>query len=229
MGKMNLLLEFLDFFLPRICPSCKEKLELDEKCVCSDCLNKILPADPTRIKFEYQKKFITKGIISGFTSLYVFEKDKELQKIIHAMKYENNFRIGETLGRLLGDKLLNETGMNIDLIIPVPLHHLKKSERGYNQSFYIAKGVNRKLNLEMDTRSVRRIKYTETQTSMHIREREKNISGAFKVKNSKNISGKNVLIIDDVITSGSTVSECGKVLLENGAAKIYSASLAIAD
>jgi ComF family protein len=230
MGKMNLLFEFLDFFLPRICPSCKEKLELDEKCVCSDCLDKILPADPTRIKFEYQKKFLAKGIISGFTSLYIFEKDKEIQRIIHSMKYENNFRIGETLGRLLGDKLLNETGMkNPDLIIPVPLHHLKKSERGYNQSYYISRGVNTKLQLEMDTRSIKRIKYTETQTSMHIREREKNISGAFKVKNNNKISGKNILIIDDVITSGNTVSEFGRTLKQNGAGTIYAASLAIAD
>ena len=227
---MQLLSEFFDFFLPRICPSCKNKLELNERSVCSACLDKILPADPTRIRFEYQKKFLTKGIISGFTSLYVFEKDKELQKIIHAMKYENNFRIGETLGKLLGDKLRNEfSNQNPDLILPVPLHHLKKSERGYNQSFYIAKGVNRKLNLAIDERSVKRIKYTETQTSMNIRKREKNIEGAFKVKRTNNISSKNILIIDDVITSGNTVSEFGRILKENGAATIYAASLAIAD
>ena len=227
---MHFLSEFFDFFLPRICPSCKNKLKLSEKCVCSACLSKILPADSTRISFEFQKKFLSKGIISGFTSIYVFEKDKELQRIIHAMKYDNNFRIGETLGKLLGDKLLNEISVkNFDLIIPVPLHHLKKSERGYNQSYYISKGVNRKLNLVLDERSVKRIKYTETQTSMNIREREKNISGAFKVKRINNISGKNILIIDDVITSGNTVSELGRILKKNGAAIIYAASLAIAD
>ena len=227
---MHLLSEFFDVFLPRICPSCKNKLQLKEECICSDCLNKILPTDSTRIRYEFQKKFQSKGIISGFTSLYVFEKDKELQRIIHSMKYGNNFRIGETLGKLLGDKLLNEIQTrNLDLIIPVPLHHLKKSERGYNQSFYISKGVNRKLKLVLDKRSVKRIKYTETQTSMNIREREKNISGAFKVKSINNISGKNILIIDDVITSGNTVSEFGKILKKNGAGTIYAASLAIAD
>jgi ComF family protein len=227
---MHLLSEFFDFFLPRICPSCKNKLELNEECICSNCLKKILPADSTRIRFEFQKKFLTKGIISGFTSLFVFEKDKELQRIIHAMKYENNFRIGETLGKLLGDKLQNEINFpHLDLIIPVPLHHLKKSERGYNQSFYIAKGVDSKLSLVLDKRSTKRIKYTETLTSMNIREREKNISGAFKVNRIHNISGKNILIIDDVITSGNTVSEFGRTLKENGAATIYAASLAIAD
>jgi competence protein ComFC len=227
---MHLLSEFFDFFLPRICPSCKNKLELNEECVCSNCLKKILPADSTRIRFEFQKKFQSRGIISGFTSLYVFEKDKELQRIIHSMKYENNFRVGEFLGRQLGDKLVYEIPIqDLDLIIPVPLHHLKKSERGYNQSFYISKGVNKKLNLILDKRSVKRIKYTETQTSMNIREREKNIAGAFRVKRTNNISGKNILIIDDVITSGNTVSEFGRILKENGAATIYAASIAIAD
>jgi len=227
---LNFLSEVFDFFLPRICPACKNKLEVAEKSICTPCLTKILPADSTRIRFEYQKKFLPKGIISGFTSLYVFEKDKELQRIIHAMKYESNFRIGETLGRLLGDKLQNEMNFkDLDLIIPVPLHHLKKSERGYNQSFYIAKGVNRRLCLALDERCVKRIKYTETQTSMNIKEREKNIAGAFKVRDRNNIEGKNILIVDDVITSGNTVSEFGRTLKENGAGTIYAASIAIAD
>lgn len=173
---------------------------------------------------------MSKGIISGFTSLFVFEKDKELQRIIHSLKYENNFKIGEILGRLLGYKLLNEIRfLALDLIIPVPLHHLKKSERGYNQSFYITKGVNSKLKLILDQKSIKRIKYTETQTSMNICEREKNISGAFEVKRINNISGKNILIIDDVITSGNTVSEFGRTLKDHGASTIYAASLAIAD
>jgi ComF family protein len=227
---MHLISEFVDLILPRICPSCMNKLSLNEISVCYECLGKILPADSTRIKYEFQKKFRYKGIISGFTSLYVFEKDKEIQKIIHAMKYGNNFRIGETLGKLLGNKLLNQIeNLNFDLIIPVPLHRLKKSERGYNQSFYIAKGVNNILKLTNDNKSVKRVKYTETQTSMNILEREKNISGAFKVRDENNISGKNILIIDDVITSGNTVSELGNTLKGKGARNIYAASLAIAD
>jgi competence protein ComFC len=146
------------------------------------------------------------------------------------MKYGNNFRAGEYFGKLLGDKLLPEgKAWGLDLIIPVPLHSLKRSERGYNQSYYISKGVNRKLGLMIDNGSVKRIKYTETQTSMNIIKREKNVAGAFKVRGSNNIEGKNILIIDDVITSGSTVAELGKTLKEKGAGIIYAASLAIAD
>lgn len=228
--KFHIISEFFDLFLPRICPSCNDKLKSNEECICSMCLNKILPADPTRIRFEFQKKFSSKGIISGFTSLFVFEKDKELQRIIHSLKYENNFKIGETLGKLLGIKLLNEFPVkDFELIIPVPLHRLKKSERGYNQSYYISKGVNRKLILELDTRSVKRIKYTDTQTSMNILERERNISRAFKARNADKIAGRNILLIDDVITTGATLSECGRALKDIGAGKVYAASIAIAD
>ena len=153
-----------------------------------------------------------------------------MQRIIHSLKYENNFRVGEILGRMLGHKLLNDIkSPSPDLILPVPLHHLKKSERGYNQSFYISKGVNKILNLALNDKSAKRIKYTETQTSMNIKERERNIAGAFQVRSSKSIAGKNILIIDDVITSGNTVSEFGRILKKNGAGTIYAASLAIAD
>lgn len=76
---------------------------------------------------------------------------------------------------------------------------------------------------------VKRIKYTESQTTMNLNEREENISGAFKVKNQKTVSGKNILLLDDVITTGATISECGKMLLESGANKIFAVSIAIAD
>lgn len=225
---MSFFSDIFDFFLPRLCPSCGNKLNSGEESICVDCLLQIKPASPARISLDFQKMFKSKGIIFGFTSLYIFEKDKEIQKIIHAIKYQNRFRTGELLGKLLGEKILNEN-WDIDLIIPVPLHHLKKVERGYNQSFYIAWGVNKILAKKLDDKSLKRIKYTETQTAMNIVERVENISGAFAVKHKNNISGKNILIIDDVITTGATVSECGSVLLDNGAAKIYTASLAIAD
>jgi len=220
--------DIFDFFLPRLCPSCGNKLNSGEESICVDCLLQIKPASTSRLSHDFLKMFKPKGIISGFTSLYIFEKDKEIQKIIHAIKYQKRFRTGELLGKLLGEKIQNEN-WDIDLIIPVPLHHLKKAERGYNQSFYIAWGVNKILRRQFDEKSLKRIKYTETQTAMNIVERVENISGAFAVKHKNNIRGKNILLIDDVITTGATVTECASVLIDNGAAKVYTASLAIAD
>lgn len=227
---MNYLTEVFDFFLPRFCFSCKRKLLSTEEVVCPECLSKIKLADSERLTQEFNRKFLNKKIISGFVSLYVFEKDKELQHIIHSLKYNQRFLVGKFLGKKLGDSIksiLNE--WSIDIIVPVPLHHLKKAERGYNQSFYIAKGISETAKLPINNRIIKRKKFTQSQTTMNLIERQDNINGAFKIKNGEKLSGKNVLLIDDVITTGATTSECGKVLLDRGVNKIYAASVAIAD
>ena len=226
----SILTEILDFILPRFCPSCNKKLSPDESTICPECLNKIQVASSDRLDHEQNRKFLTKNIISGFTSLYVFEKDKELQKIIHSLKYNQRFLIGKFLGELLGNARVQKiSGWQIDFIIPVPLHHLKKADRGYNQSLYIAKGISKSIGMPIKNRILKRQRFTQSQTTMNLKEREENISGAFVVRNTKKLKGKNVLLIDDVITTGATTNECGKVLLEGGAIKVYAASVAIAD
>jgi ComF family protein len=227
---MDFITNIFDFFLPRFCPSCKIKLLPPDKFVCSSCLNNIKHADEKRLKLEFERKFCDKKIVTGFYSLFVFEKDKELQYIIHSIKYKGRFLIGTFLGHELGKKIKSEIqGWNINLILPVPLHQLKKAERGYNQSFYIAKGLSRELNIPIASRILRRKKYTQSQTKMNLIERQQNIDAAFRIKNREKIKGENILLIDDVITTGATISECGKVLLDSGAKRIYAASVAIAD
>ena len=229
---MNLsaITSFFDFFLPRFCISCNKKLLTDEIVVCPDCLERIKLAEDERIKSEFGRKFSSNGIISDFISLYVFEKDKDLQHIIHSLKYNNKFLTGKFLGSVLSVHLKHRISeWEIDFIIPVPLHHLKKAERGYNQSFYIAKGLGKGLNIPVAERFIKRKKFTESQTTMNLKERQENIEGAFKVKKNLNFEGKNILLVDDVITTGSTIGECGKVLLKVGANKVYAVSVAIAD
>jgi ComF family protein len=162
--------------------------------------------------------------------MFVFEMDKELQHAIHSLKYEKKFLIGVFLGKMLAEEIkTHRTNWKIDLIIPIPLHHLKKAERGYNQSLYIAKGLNKVLQCKYSDRVIKRIRYTESQTGLNMVERLENISEAFKIRNKKLIQGKTILLVDDVITTGATISECGKILLESGAQKVYAASIAIAD
>ncbi|NWF88998.1 MAG: ComF family protein [Ignavibacteriaceae bacterium] len=226
----NYLTEFLDFILPRFCPGCKNKLTSLERVVCTNCLSKLKPVEPDLIKTEYQRKFESKKIISGFISQYIFEKDKELQHIVHALKYDKKFLIGKFLGENLGKTFVARfKDWNINLIIPVPLHHLKKAERGFNQSYYIAKGISITTGITLDVKAVKRFRFTQSQTTMTLREREENIEGAFKVRKTENVKGKNVLLVDDVMTTGATISECGRVLLNAGANRIYAATVALAD
>ena len=229
-GETNLLTSLLDLFLPRFCCACKNKLRSNEDTMCVSCLTKIQIATEDRLKREFDRKFLNKNIVSDFFSLFVFEKDKELQHAIHSLKYENKFPVGIFLGKTLGNEIKkNRPDWIIDFIIPIPLHQLKKAERGYNQSFYIAKGLGRTTKILYSDRIVKRKKYTESQTTMTLIEREENISEAFKVRNKNAVKGKSILLVDDVITTGATISECGKILLEAGAKNIYAASVAIAD
>ncbi len=226
----NLIRSLFDFFLPRFCPACKTKLGNLEEVICNNCFSSIQLASKERLQFEYEKKFVQENLISGFYSHFVFEKDKALQHLIHSLKYEKRFQNGYFLGKTIANGLIpffNE--WKIDLIIPIPLHPIKKAVRGYNQSTYIAKGISAITSVPYNQKLLKRIRNTSSQTTMTLVERKENINNAFKASNEKVITGKNLLLIDDVITTGATTSECAKVLLEAGANKVYAASVAIAD
>lgn len=226
---MKLLKEALDFFLPRICISCEEKLKENEQCICSNCLSSIPKTDKDLLLKEYNRKFKKENIITDFLSLYLFEKDKVLQSVIHDLKYNGNIQAGFFLGELAGKYFYNEIlRWNPDYLIPVPLYYLKKAERGYNQSYYISKAISKIVNIPIKTSVLKRTRYTQSQTELSLEERKINVCGAFSVKKKNLIRNRAFLIVDDVITTGATISECGKVLLESGASKIYALSIALA-
>ena len=217
-----------DFFLPRICPGCNKKLSVEEKPVCVDCLSSILIADEDRLHNEFDKNFGSTKVIKDFYSKFVFETDKTLQQIIHALKYKKQFKLGVFLGELVAEGIKTKD-WQIDLIIPVPIHHLKKAERGYNQSDYLAQGLSKSLNIPYSGKSIKRIKYTDSQTKLKMKERALNVSNAFKVRQPKKVSGKNILVVDDVCTTGATLLECGIALNKSGASSVYACSVAIAE
>ena len=225
----SIILTGLDFFLPNSCQACGSKILLEEVLLCRDCFSRLEAVNEDFAAEQYERHFSEDAFISGFCSMYKFEKDSPLQTILHNMKYRNNFRNGINLGQLVAgqnkDRLIS---WNPDLIVPVPLHRVKKAERGYNQAFYIAKGISRNVNVNLNDRIMRRKKLTETQTKLHIDERKVNVENAFEVRNIARIKDKTILLVDDVITTGSTVNECAKVLLSSGAKKIYAASVALA-
>jgi len=216
-----------DFFLPRICPGCNIKISDHNEPVCSDCLNSIQTADSDRIDFEFKKNFDSSKVIKDFHSKYIFETDKTLQHIIHALKYNRQFKLGMFLGKILGEEIRSKK-WSIDLIIPVPIHHLRKAERGYNQTDYVAKGLSSSLKIPYSTKLLKRKRHTESQTKLNMNERAQNVSNAFKVSATKKVKGKNILLVDDICTTGATLLECAVVLHNVGAASIYASSIAIA-
>ncbi len=113
------------------------------------------------------------------------------------------------------------------MIIPVPLHKLKKAERGYNQAFYIAAGIARRTGAKVKTGVLKRVKFTETQTQLNSEERRENVKSAFEVKKKNVLKKKNVILVDDVTTTGATTTEAARELKKHGAGKIMLLTVAI--
>lgn len=220
----------LDFFFPSFCAACKTKLSGTERFVCASCISKIQRATPERIEHEFHRKFQQDQIISGFQSAFVFEKEKELQTILHLLKYNGKFLLGKFLGKIATQETLtNIEAWKADLIIPVPLHSVKKAERGYNQAEFICKGISKVLRIPYKSNILKRTRFTLSQTTMTLEERKNNVHQAFQLKGKNNLIGKRILIVDDVITTGATITECARVLKEKGAGEIFAFSVAIAD
>jgi ComF family protein len=151
-----------------------------------------------------------------------------LREIIHYYKFSKKSYLSEPLADLMM-KILDIKNMfgNIDAIIAVPLHRKRRKERGFNQSYLVAKRLGRKLHIRVERRVLFRIKKSQPQIDLPAHQREKNVMGAFKVRKAKRIRGKRILLIDDVMTTGATVNECARVLKRSGSKEICVLTVAI--
>jgi ComF family protein len=146
------------------------------------------------------------------------------------MKYSGFKCIGDVLGRILGEELYKDFPEQIDLIVPVPIHKVRMKERGYNQSYNIAKGVAGIVGGVLANDLVIRNRNTQTQTKLNKKERSVNVSRAFEInsKHRLSVEGSVVLVVDDVITTGATINEITRVLRACGVKKVIAASVAMA-
>jgi competence protein ComFC len=222
-----------DFIYPPVCLVCAELLSEDKTRVCSSCWNsftRIEPSHPTWI--EIKSKFNAEGLVTNIISCYLFEKEGKLQEVIHQLKYQGIKSHGIKLGEEVGIKMMStDSYIGADFLIPIPLHSLKKRERGYNQSELICKGISNKTSIPVANSIIIRNKYTQTQTKLTLDERKINMSDAFIInpKYTDKAKQKKFILVDDVITTGATINSCAKTLLEHNAKTVIAASVALAE
>jgi ComF family protein len=230
--KMKILNQLLDLFFPNFCFVCREKLT-DNQFICKKCLNELAFLD-TKKCFYCGINPAENGIcehcrnelpFDGLVSVFKF--NNVIQVLIHNLKYNEFKKIGKFLGKFLAERLSHYNFISdIDFVVPVPLHKVKKRERGFNQSFLIAKEVSNQLHIPIGEGLIIRKEYTKTQIKLNREEREKNVGNAFFVKRPDLVEGRKILLIDDVLTTGSTMKSMTKTLKESGAGKVYASSLA---
>ncbi len=219
-------LKIIDFFFPPRCFKCSNPTESGSIFLCSECYAAIPLVSEGRLNIEYTRKFFEGLVVDRLYSLFVYDGSNPLGELIHSLKYKNQHSIGKYLGGILAYHYPLEIAENT-IVVPVPVHKIRKLERGYNQSAMIAKPFAKELGLCFEEKALIKVRHLTTQTTKTLEERAENIKDSFKVKYSDRIKGKQIILIDDVITTGATVSECARVLLNAGAAGITAVSVGL--
>ncbi len=220
--------DFLHLIFPRVCAACDRALYRHEECLCTFCRYR-LPKTGFHLFRENPviRMFWGRVEIKAATSCYRYKKGTRVQKMIHRLKYKGEKEIGIFLGKSYGKELLqSETFKDLDLIVPVPLHPSRLRTRGYNQSESFGEGLSESMHVWMDPEALYRTERSKTQTQRSRYNRWENVENKFAVRDPETLKGKNILLVDDVITTGATLESCASVLLEIPGTSVSIATIA---
>jgi ComF family protein len=220
--------DFVSLFFPRYCRGCNNSLVKGEDLICTQCILE-MPKSYYHLEDEnpFYQKFRGRLPVRYVMTLFKFVKQSRVQQLLHALKYKHQPEIGETLGRVYGQDLLEADFKNsFDLIIPVPLHLSRRRIRGYNQSEEFGKGLSQILEVQCDDSCMMRSSRTETQTHKTKLSRWENVSTIFHVVQPGSIAQKRILLVDDVVTTGATLEACGNALVKAGCSELSIACIA---
>ncbi len=214
---MTVINSILNFIFPPRCIFCGKLLGVKaDISICPGCYVNI-PFINRPIPFY--------GFLDGI--ICVCEYSGIIKDAIIRYKFYNKSSYFRTFARLMSQRIKTETaGQKFDLIISVPLYKKKKAKRGYNQSYLISKFLSRELGIPEASYCLSRIRDTASQSLLSKDKRQANVYGAFRVNHARLVAGRNIILVDDVLTTGSTLNECCRALKDAGAEKVLGAVIA---
>lgn len=223
--------DLVSLLFPKVCATCGTSLLKDEEVICTHCC-----VDLPFTKFTAQEDNPVAKLLWGrvevasATAGFLYKNNSPLQQLIHQLKYKGNLDSGLVLGRMLGLELITSNKFNgVECIIPVPLHKSKQRKRGYNQAEIIAMGVSETMGIPVRTDVLKRRKFTETQTKRSRISRWQNVDGIFELQKDSLFGGEEILLVDDVITTGATIEACVKQLQKAPNVNIHIATVAFSN
>lgn len=210
-----------NLLFPPKCIFCNKILDINaEIYICKDCFTHITFKEDTSLKWGKGHDYYD-GVVC------VCEYKGIIKDALLRFKFSNKPAYYRTFAGLLGKKIKEMTEwQKFDIIISVPLHPVRERTRGYNQSHLISRALSRELSIKDESRLLSRVKNTDSQSLLQRYDRLINVKDAFKVNDTSKIEGRAILLIDDVLTTGTTLNECSKVLKQAGAKKIVAAVIA---
>jgi len=225
---MIFIKDILNIFFPDVCVCCNEHLTRNEETICLVCRHDLPLTNFTNEAHNLvEKSFYGRIQIENATALFYFLKKGLTQQLLHELKYKNQQQIGIFTGNWLGIEIKKSNRFkNIDYIIPVPLHPKKHKTRGYNQVTTFGKSLENVLKIPFKENFLKKISSTKTQTKKIRLDRWKNVQELFVVENLEKLEHKHILLIDDIITTGSTLEACCKSFSKIKGLKISIACIA---
>lgn len=224
---IRMLNSAVDLIFPPVCLHCHTRIKVHKAWICNACYEKLsfIPEQhcpkcgyPTE---EGECSNCAENHYSFKQAVSVFSFQEVTRTLIHELKYTGYTGIADWFANQMYIVLLKEkTLMEIDFVIAVPLHRVRKRERSFNQSELIARALAKRMNKVYTNKAVRRKVFTKSQTMLNSTSRRKNLAGAFEI-GSLNPKGLSFLLIDDVFTTGTTVNEVTKVLLSAGTKQVF--------
>ena len=203
---MKLIDNILNLIYPPVCGFCDK---ICKEHLCKKC---------EMVIKKYENSSIRKSEKEYFTEMaYIFKYEDIIRDILIKYKFQSKSYIYKTFSKIiLKNKKICGFLKNYDIIIPVPIHKKRIKKRGYNQTELIAREISKKLDLKYEGNILIKVKNVLPQSELTKKERQKNIKGAFGIKNAEKIKNKKVLILDDIYTTGSTLNECARILKQSG-------------
>lgn len=225
----KILNDINSILVPKGCFGCNAHLHRGERFLCTVCRNQ-LPLTEYNYNDEnpFDSIFYGRVAIKKSNSFLFFTENGIVKNLIHHLKYKNQEEIGTFLGDWCGT-LISEgkTPPKIDIVIPVPLHKKKLKKRGYNQVSLFGQRIAHYLNADYEENALIKLKNTKTQTKKDRFFRWQSNQNLYALNHSISLENKNILIVDDVVTTGATLEACAKVLIETKGVTIYILTMAI--
>lgn len=206
----------LDLVFPPACPVCRQAVD-KHGALCRKCLAAVLL--PRRLNVAVRRLAALDGcwVLCEYTA--------GIRLMIHNVKFHQADQLAVHFGTLLAERLEETAYRDVDAVVPVPLHASRLAERGYNQTELIfRKWANDHGLIWLE--ALDRVRATSPQWELEPAGRRKNVKGAFEVTRPDRISGKNILLVDDIVTTGATLHECAKMLKRSGAVTVTGLALA---